>query len=274
MAPESPVVAAVYWEQRARKFAAQDRGLAAVCSYGMPGFYNRYIQLCQRRALLPGLPRVASGSASALDVGCGVGRWSAELAARGHQVTGIDLSPYMIERAQAAAARNAAQCSFAVGDVVSLQLGRTFDLILCVTVLQHILDPQLARTAVGKLAAHLSPKGKLILLEAAPAARTSRCDTAVFRARPLDWYLETLAAEGLSVVEGRGVDPMPFKTWLLPWYRRLPRPVGTLALALTTAITLPLDWPLGPWLGRWSWHQVLIAQHATPTVTVPNGRGT
>jgi SAM-dependent methyltransferase len=262
MAPESPVVAAVYWEQRARKFAGHDRGLAAVCSYGMPGFYNRYIQLCQRRALLPWLPRVTSDSASALDVGCGVGRWSAELAARGHEVTGVDLSPYMIEVARARSAQNAERCSFAVGDVVSLQLGRTFDLILCVTVLQHILDPLLARNAVGRLASHLAPGGKLILLEAAPPAGSNRCDTAVFRARSLDWYVEALAAEGLSVVARQGVDPMPFKTWLLPRYRRLPRPMAALALALTTAITLPLDWALGPWLSRWSWHQVLIAQHA------------
>jgi SAM-dependent methyltransferase len=34
-----------------------------------------------------------------LDVGCGVGRWSRFLAARGAQVLGVDLSPTMIAQA-------------------------------------------------------------------------------------------------------------------------------------------------------------------------------
>jgi 2-polyprenyl-3-methyl-5-hydroxy-6-metoxy-1,4-benzoquinol methylase len=262
MTPESPVVAAAYWERRAREFASRDRGLAAVCSYGMPGFYNRYIEFCQRRALLPWLPRVAPGSGAALDVGCGIGRWSLELAARGHRVTGIDLSPYMIELARSRSAEQRAQCSFAVGDVASMELGRTFELILCVTVLQHILDPAPARAAIARLAAHLSPRGRLILLEAAPSRSTARCDTAVFRARTLDWYLEALAAAGLTVVARTGVDPTPFKTWLLPHYRRLPRSIGHLALGSATALALPLDWALGRRLSHWSWHQVLVVQHA------------
>ena len=37
-----------YWEARARRFAADGAGLAAVCSFGMPYFYNRTIDLCQR----------------------------------------------------------------------------------------------------------------------------------------------------------------------------------------------------------------------------------
>jgi SAM-dependent methyltransferase len=263
VSPESPAVAATYWERRAREFAARDRGLPAVCSYAMPRFYNRYIDICQRRALLPLLP--ASTPGSALDVGCGVGRWSLELARRGHSVTGLDLSPYMIEVARARA--SGLRVSFAVGDVVSMNLGRTFDLILCVTVVQHILDPALARIAIERLASHLSPGGQLILLEAAPPRRTPRCDTSVFRARPLDWYLEALNAVGLSVVAQRGVDPMPFKSWLLPHYKRLPASVGNLALALTTGLTLPLDCALGRCLSHWSWHQVLVARRLAGAAT-------
>jgi 2-polyprenyl-3-methyl-5-hydroxy-6-metoxy-1,4-benzoquinol methylase len=268
VSPESPVVAATYWERRAREFAARDRGLPAVCSYGMPGFYNRYIDICQRRALLPLLSGSTPGSA--LDVGCGVGRWSLELAKRGHAVTGLDLSPHMIEVARQGA--GGLRASFAVGDAVSMNLGRTFDLILCVTVLQHILDPALARIAMQRLASHLSPGGQLILLEAAPPRRTNRCDTHVFRARPLEWYREALSAVGLSVVAKRGVDPMPFKTWLLPHYKRLPVSIGNLALALTTALTLPLDWTLGNRLSHWSWHQVLVARRPE-SLTTPLGRG-
>src|SRR5690242_13365543 len=91
-----------YWEQRACRFARQGDGLAAVCSYGMPAFYNRVIDGCQRLALGRWL-RVPPGT-RVLDVGCGVGRWSCRLARRGASVIGVDLSPTMIAQAQARAA--------------------------------------------------------------------------------------------------------------------------------------------------------------------------
>ena len=83
-----------YWEDRARRFASQGAGLAAVCAYGMPEFYNKMIHCCQHLALAPWL-NIAPGT-RVLDVGCGVGRWSSLLAARGAIVTGMDLSPTMI----------------------------------------------------------------------------------------------------------------------------------------------------------------------------------
>ena len=44
-----------YWEERARRFAGEGAGLAAVCAYGMPEFYNRAIHVGQRLALGPWL---------------------------------------------------------------------------------------------------------------------------------------------------------------------------------------------------------------------------
>jgi SAM-dependent methyltransferase len=253
--------ARAYWEGRARRFAARGRGLAAVCSYGMPAFYNHSIEWGQRRALLPWLPRVA-GSSRALDVGCGVGRWSLELARRGHQVLGLDLSPSMIGQARLRAGTAGARCCFELGDVTTLDLGRRFDLIVCVTVLQHILNPLEARLAIARLGEHLAPGGTLVLLEAAPTRATGRCDTAVFRARTLQWYRDALQSAGLSVAAEAGVDPMPFKIWLLPHYRRLPALIAPLVLAFATALALPLDWALRGWLRNRSWHKVIVARHA------------
>jgi 2-polyprenyl-3-methyl-5-hydroxy-6-metoxy-1,4-benzoquinol methylase len=253
--------AASYWDERARRFALHGPGLAAVCSYGMPAFYNRYIDICQRRALAPWLRKRARPGSAVLDVGCGIGRWSLELARQGHDVTAVDLSPRMIERAEARAREAGVVCRFAVGDAARLALDRTFDLILCVTVLQHITDPVAAETAIARLAAHLSPGGELVLLEAAPFLATARCDTAAFRARTFDWYLEALQRAGLRLTAHRGVDPVPLKAWLMPVYQRMPPPLRVAALGAATAISLPLDWAFGRVLARHSWHAVLAARH-------------
>ena len=264
--------AARYWERRARQFADRGAGLAAVCSYGMPDFYNRAIALTQRRALAPWLRPPASRSATAqaegtaLDLGCGVGRWSVQLARCGYRVTGVDLSAHMVERARSRAAAMDADCQFAVADAVELDLGRRFDLILCVTVIQHILEPRAARQAIERLATHLAPGGTLILLEAAPSNPHARCDTAVFTARPIDWYLDALRTAGLRVVALRGVDPAPFKTWLLPHYRRLPPLLGLAALGLATGIALPLDLTMAPIATGLSWHKVIVACGAEEVV--------
>lgn len=252
---------AEYWEDRARRFAVQDEGLAAVCSYGMPRFYNRLIHFCQRRALEPWLQ--TTPGMRVLDVGCGVGRWSRLLASRGASVTGVDLSPTMIAEAErrAAAGGLAARCRFLVQDSAVLDVGGSYDLILCVTMLQHIVEIAATRSALQRMALHLTPRGRLVVLEAAPARIATRCDTSVFTARHRAVYLKLFRECGFSVQTVTGVDPAPFRTWLLPYLPRLPRPVWLTALALVTALSAPIDALCGRVLPDRSWHAVFVLQH-------------
>lgn len=249
-----------YWEDRAKRFAGEGRGLAAVCSYGMPEFYNRAIHLEQRLALGPWLA-VRDGE-RVLDVGCGVGRWSRLLAARGAQVTGVDLSPTMIAQAErrAVAEGVADRCRFRVQDLSSLDVGQRFDLILGVTVLQHILDPGALRAALQAVAAHLAPKGRIVLLEAAPSALMERCDTTIFRARQRSVYLELFEECGLVLRAMTGVDPAPFRTQLLPYVRKLPAALSLGLMALATALSLPLNALFGRTALRRSWHAVFVLE--------------
>jgi 2-polyprenyl-3-methyl-5-hydroxy-6-metoxy-1,4-benzoquinol methylase len=251
-----------YWEDRARRFAAQGAGLAAVCSYGMPEFYNRMIHCCQRLALEPWLD-IAPGT-RVLDVGCGVGRWSSLLAARGALVTGMDLSPTMIAEAERRAAANgiASRCRFLVQDLAQLNAGERFDLVLGVTVLQHILDTEALRAAVQRMSDHLAPGGRMVLLEAAPARVAKHCDTTVFRARQRSVYLELFAQARLDLRAISGVDPAPFKTWVLPHLRRLPRPMAMSAIAFVTLLSAPVDVIFGRRAVKRSWHAVFVLQRA------------
>lgn len=251
-----------YWEDRACRFAAQGEGLAAVCAYGMPRFYNRMIDFCQRLALAPWL-NIPPG-ARVLDVGCGVGRWSLLLARRGAQVTGIDLSPTMIMEATRRASGDGLGncCRFIVQDLAHLDAGEKFDLVLGVTVLQHILDPEALRAAVRRMVEHLAPGGRMVLLEAAPARAVKYCDTTVFRARQRSVYMDLFTKAGLELRALTGVDPAPFKTWLLPHLRRLPRVLATPAVALVTLLSAPIDALFGRRAVQRSWHAVFVLQRA------------
>ena len=250
-----------YWEDRARRFASEGKGLAAVCSYGMPSFYNRYIQASQLLALRPWLQDV--GNKKVLDVGCGVGRWSRSMALRGAQVTGVDLSSNMIAEARRRADEEGigGKCNFMVQDLADLDTEEQYPLILGVTVLQHILAEDRLLTAIRRLASHLTTDGKLILLEAAPDFRTARCDTPIFTARSRSSYLKWFSECGLTVTATSGVDPMPLKSWFLPYYRRLPRPVALAGLAAVTLASLPVDALLGRVLVQKSWHKLFILEH-------------
>jgi 2-polyprenyl-3-methyl-5-hydroxy-6-metoxy-1,4-benzoquinol methylase len=247
---------AQYWESRAARFARIDHGLPAICSYGMPLLYNRAIDLCQRRALAPFLERYRG--ADVLDVGCGVGRWSLRLARRNH-VVGVDLSPTMIDVAREHAANAGHAARFEVGDVTTLDLGAAFDVVLSVTVLQHVLADDLFEQAIRNLAAHLKPGGCMLLLEVAPRDDGAPCRSPVFRPRSIDVYARTLSAAAVELESVVGVDVGPLRPFLLPLLPALPPFVGRAALTAATLASLPIDLCLSRGSRR-SWHKLLVAR--------------
>ncbi len=72
-----------------------------------------------------------SPGARILDVGCGTGRHSIELARRGYRVTGLDLSEGMLEVARSKAAEAGVEVEWVHGDAVDFALDRTFDAAIC-----------------------------------------------------------------------------------------------------------------------------------------------
>jgi 2-polyprenyl-3-methyl-5-hydroxy-6-metoxy-1,4-benzoquinol methylase len=68
-----------------------------------------------------------------LDIGCGTGRHAIELAKRGYNVTGIDLSESQLKRAREKAGEATVNVQFEQGDARTLKYKKEFDvaLILC-----------------------------------------------------------------------------------------------------------------------------------------------
>ena len=170
---------------------------------------------------------------------------------------------------RAAAAGVASRCRFLVQDLAHLDAGEPYDLVLGVTVLQHILDRNALRSAVQRLTGHLAPRGRLVLLEAAPVDPLDRCNTTVFRARDRASYLSLFETCGLECEATTGVDPTPLKTWLVPHLPHLPRPLAIAALALVTAVSTPIDALFGRVAVGASWHAVFVLQHSPGAPRAP-----
>ncbi|WP_078854821.1 methyltransferase domain-containing protein [Streptomyces sp. NRRL F-5135] len=104
------------------------------------------------------LPR---GPARVLDLGCGTGSLALLAAERGHEVTAVDLSPSMAERARAKLAGTGAHVL--VGDVTRPPVGeRAFDVVLARHVLWALPDPEAALWHWSSL---LGPGGRFVLVE-------------------------------------------------------------------------------------------------------------
>jgi ubiquinone/menaquinone biosynthesis C-methylase UbiE len=67
-----------------------------------------------------------------LDVGCGTGRHSIELAKRGYKVTGIDLSECMLETAIKRAKEDKVKVEFIKADARDLKYDKEFDLVIMI----------------------------------------------------------------------------------------------------------------------------------------------
>lgn len=152
----------------------------------------------------------------ALDLGCGTGRWSVELARRGWQVVGIDVVPKAVRAARERARTAGVDASFVEGDVTALRaasIGDGFALLLDVECFNHLNEVQ--RQAMGReVDAVASPDATLLLLAWVPRRRgpfppgASRDD--VLRTFP-----------GWRIVEERpygGELPRPLRRVAPRWY--------------------------------------------------------
>lgn len=98
-----------------------------------------------------------------VDLGCGTGSVSMLLALRGHTVTGLDVSPKMIERAQSKARSSKLDIEFMVGDVRTAPVpSAPHGAILSRHLLWAVADPA---AVVARWSASLADDGVFVAIE-------------------------------------------------------------------------------------------------------------
>lgn len=90
-----------------------------------------------------------------LDVGCGTGHLTSQVAASGAQVTGVDRSPEMIRQAR----EKYPELSFAVMDAREMEFSTPFDAVISNATLHWIKEPERAIASIGKA---LRPGGRFV----------------------------------------------------------------------------------------------------------------
>ena len=181
-----------YWEGRALKHGRLAGGYLDSWNetFEQPLRWSAFKRICP---IGPGL-RV-------LDVGCGTGRWSVRMADMGAQVLGADISARMIEMAEPhpgveyrVAAAHELDCP-----------DRDFDVVVSVTVLQHITDPGELERALQNVRRMLKDTGRFFVLEYSPLRTLPSQELTYMRYRTHKQWIELMATEGFRLRSSTGI---------------------------------------------------------------------
>ncbi|MFC0101056.1 class I SAM-dependent methyltransferase [Micromonospora marina] len=131
-------------------------------------YVDRFRQLAAEGADLAGEARLLDAlvppGARVLDAGCGTGRVAAALAARGHDVVGVDADPTLVGAARA----DHPGPRFLVADLAELDLAEQgeaepFDAAVLAGNVMVFVAPGTERDVLGRVAAHVRPDGLVVV---------------------------------------------------------------------------------------------------------------
>lgn len=140
----------------------------ALWAASYPAHAHNPVMQAEERAMLELMPTALQGK-TVLDAGCGSGRYILHALRRGAaRVTGVDLSPEMLERADAElrAERNGAPVELLQGSVTALPVPDAWaDLTVCGLVVGHLED---LRASLAELHRVTRPGGRLLCSDVHP----------------------------------------------------------------------------------------------------------
>jgi SAM-dependent methyltransferase len=142
------------------------------------GFFDETYLATDRPALTPRRTRAEVDfaeralrlrpGARVLDVPCGFGRHSGELARRGYTVVGVDLSPLMLREARRAH-REGKRLRFVQTDMRRLTYGAEFDAVICLFTSFGYFGERENLATLRRMARALRPGGRLLMDNRNPA---------------------------------------------------------------------------------------------------------
>ena len=166
------------------------------------------------------------GDERVLDIGCGDGLVSLELAARVPRgsVVGIDASPRMIETATARPVPAGASARFVVGDARDLPFVDEFDLVVSFNALHWVPEQ---RRALESLARVLRSGGRAVVQMVCASERSSVEDIEMEVTRRPEWvadfvgfeapYVHPTPDEYAALAEAAGFAVTGRRTWEVEW---------------------------------------------------------
>lgn len=266
-----------YWNFVASKYKNED----AVLVPGDIKIKNAYYDSVQRKVLSKAFKKLNAGSRM-LDFGCGVGRWSIELAERGMNVIGIDISSEMIKLAKSNAEKKKIRnVGFLVAKNNEINFPyERFDGVLAITVFQHILDDKKRLAILERLIKVTKKGGKFFILEKVVPEKFKE-----FHVNPLtekEWinifesrgtkFLESYPVPSSALVEfvtslgtklkyrnRREVSEYPGSKSAEEILSKPMRAIYTAATRTAIAISKPIDLAMqNKFLGRSSKHKLMI----------------
>ncbi|MCI0587474.1 MAG: methyltransferase domain-containing protein [Planctomycetes bacterium] len=160
-----------------------------------------------------------------LDAGCGTGEIALFLAARGHEVTGIDFVVQAVRRAREKAKKRGLSAEFLVKDALTLQgWGRRFATAID-SGLFHVFSDGDRRRYVEGLSAALEPVGRVFLACFSDEEPGTQGPRRISR-RELEeafaegWAIESIEGVQFEVNEGTAYSPGGPKGWFAVFRRK------------------------------------------------------
>lgn len=148
------------------------------------------------------LERAGLITGEVLDPGCGTGEHTIMLAARGHEVLGVDFSPNAVAQADANARRHGVDVRFEVADALDLGDQQRFDTIVD-SALFHVFGPQ-DRAAYARSLHRVCRTGGVVhllaLSDAGPGMGPQISDSAIRDAFTDGWEIEDLQPSTYRVI--------------------------------------------------------------------------
>ena len=176
---------------------------------GQPGVYDKLTGILMGslvRGIAADVAAASPAGTRVLDVGCGPGLLSIRLADLGLEVTGLDLDPAMIERAQSNANRagGVGRPSFVVGNASALPFpDASFDVVVSTFSVHHWAEPATGIAEIGRV---LRPGGRALIWEIKPGGI------------PLPFGpRHAHIPNPLELVHGTPLRPLGATPWRWPW---------------------------------------------------------